>query len=1069
MANVPNKVPSINPPIILIFTWNTDGLNICKSTEASSRLFSNEGTLNVFKSDDTTQTSLIGTFKCAVPNFMESFRTKVAQLMKGIGKEGSTPDIMVFATQGEPTANTEFKKFLSSYIISWGYEKLIFDELNKIEEPYTRIGGYTTSLKQLKPSHNSIRQSVFVLKSFKERIDVWREKFSFFDKIIVNEKVGHRTKKCDQDQAPAAGGIVTYLKIRNYSGFFAFVNVHLPDIVADKDNLLPRATIAEKNKQCLDAIIEHLLNNDGEDADKFDLNYIFIAGDLNYRIVNTNSYEYIASNNNLSIKQIANHLYEYDEFNIQRKQIQRNQRQGGSTSVAITKMHEGVNYPYFNIKRRNFANIGKNVANNQKLPDLGPGPEFLPTWKLQSIDIRRENKDDRYKRRVSNCINQSDSKTIKNRQQCYDTCEDPKSKDCGKLPAWRDRILYMNKGPGTAKAQIVCTNYEMFDYDNITYSDHAAVIGLFTLLGDDQFERIAEENEARSRLKDGEKRIGEIVLALEKLERTKRKGKGMSSKVYNEEKTKLENESNEVRNELRLLSREYPQYTFYYTGKLPKEPTKTRINVNETYIYTYINSKGSSVKIHFHVDNKDKAYYFIFDAFDNNRQQYITFDFSNNQWLCYSITNPDDVRGLDESVECTRTVSLDLPLEPLPEKFSKESLKNYITSKKLEKIESTIYYKSGQTKQGNYDYLFRTDKDKNVYYILSIKTPNLFYKFNNKKKECFEVKNNEVKYITCPEQTSIPPPLESLPTKLSLNYLNNHKKEIQVYPIIYKYLIKNKNSQIRLYFKRDERDEIHYFFTEKETEEKDINNVEDITYYRYNNKNFECYKLNKYGEETIYKCNNLSNFFIENKIESFTNPFPTYFDERVLYSLLILKGNIEKTVYYYPIFNYGDKGSIIETYIPFKSDINGNIFYLVKDPTDNTSDNTLDNTPDIYIDFDYTKREISFYMFDDKTYNKKEISVRRVSDIPFPTISLPTYIDGNNLEQYKTKKENVFSYISTNTVSAVTSAVKIATSMFSSVKGLDQTEDRKNTYTTLGLKEVKKTNESSINSSESSS
>lgn len=638
------QIAKIQPPTIFIFTWNTDGLNICKTAV---------GTSTKIKKYERIQLDATGGFKCALPNFMEAFRNVVQESMKNAGFGTKYPDILVFATQGEPKSNKEFKDFLYTRLADFGYNNLIFEELDGVHEPLKRIDGKGSGT-------GSIRQSVFVLKDFKDRIEVWREKFDLFG-ILTNNyaTAGVRTKGCP-DKAPSSGAVATYIKIRNYDGLLAFVNVHLPDII-DKTTkqVKNRAQIMEDNEKCLNAIVEHLLDNDNIETPKIDLNYIFIMGDLNYEInkdlvkqkLNADSsYDFIAKNNNLSIENIAKRLYSCDEFN---------SRRVPKTTLGV--MHEGINY------RRG---TGKPLVNTSLDSGLGPGPEFLPTWKLKSVNLQRNEakKEDKYKRRISNCLqNQA------NKIECYDSTTQNAS--------WRDRILYMNRG--NASASVVCLTYDMFDAENITYSDHAAVVGLFTLIGDNDFNKRVLESEVRHKLASKEKRLGKITIELEKLESKRRK---IPVEEYKKERIVLDTEADNVRSEITKIIQAYPQFG-YYSNVLPaiqgasipvtQKPQTTKLQLDTIFYY---NDDVNMYSFPFHLDSKGKAYY-ILDPVEYNNI-YISYNFIDKKWYCYRIDVPDDV-STKITVECPPEAKLPPKiLNRLPTNYDINDLSEYISAKR---------------------------------------------------------------------------------------------------------------------------------------------------------------------------------------------------------------------------------------------------------------------------------------------------------------------------------------------------------------------------------------------------
>jgi hypothetical protein len=110
-------------------------------------------------------------------------------------------------------------------------------------------------------------------------------------------------------------------------------------------------------------------------------------------------------------------------------------------------------------------NLFKEGINNE-------GPMFLPTCRLKTLALDSSNGE------ISNEEKRSYGIDF------HRSGADPDNyamikKGKPRLPSWCDRILY--RTPLSNKGMISCMIYDRMDYGNTVYSDHAPVIGLYSV------------------------------------------------------------------------------------------------------------------------------------------------------------------------------------------------------------------------------------------------------------------------------------------------------------------------------------------------------------------------------------------------------------------------------------------------------------------------------------------------------------------------------------------------------------------------------------------------------------
>jgi len=416
---------------IMAFTWNTDGLSICKSNVTK-------------KVGAKTQKvgNIINTKNCVVPDFMEELRDKIKQ-------ENTRPHILIFSTQGEPNKNTYFKDFLNDTLSTIGYYRISYQKFENISEVQSG-NKVRTEFKD-----GAIRQSIFIENSFKDNIV--KIKSTSLGYLFNTALTPVQTTNC-QDGERNSGAIATYIQLLGY-GTIALITVHLPAGVRalgvnsgkSEDYAYYRENIRAANRLCMLHIIEKFIVKVKDD---FNLHYAILMGDLNYTIEGAiqsgsksykNSLEFIEKaipDKTRDFSSYARNLYRGtdrpDVNNIKYADELRQEIETSKTRLSI--FQEGVN---------------------------NKGPEFLPNWNMLSIDASKKGEAKREKR-MKNCLKKTESASL-----CYDNSEFH--------PCWRDRILYANAGKTTDDQKIKCVEYYSYDSGNINYSDHAAIVGIFDI------------------------------------------------------------------------------------------------------------------------------------------------------------------------------------------------------------------------------------------------------------------------------------------------------------------------------------------------------------------------------------------------------------------------------------------------------------------------------------------------------------------------------------------------------------------------------------------------------------
>ena len=463
---------------ILAFTWNTDGLSICEKNIPGSVKSPDRDVKSNFdwKHPFTTK-------KCALPDFMKDLRVRL-DTAKGKGEQ---PHIMIFSTQGEPETKSYFAEFLQDFLSQHDYYRISYEKLKGISE--VQSGG---KKRLTDDTTGAIRQSIFVEKNFHQYVKKVKKVNTY--NLFKTESEAVSQNATGKDKSRNIGALVTYLNIFKY-GVFGFITVHLPSgikrfgiekgSVHDTDYQYYRETMTAANRMFMLHIVKKFIIDIKE---KIGLNYMLMMGDFNYGIAEpidlsfleapSGFFEtmksYFAARKNPSrvssvaymnavsdilagiplnqrataMGHYAQELYKYDELH----------SEFGKSETRLKMFQEGVN---------------------------NMGPTFLPNWRLDSVDATRTGKA-KFMKRESDCLS-----TNKNIINCYDKSEEH--------VAWKDRILYSSSSSKPSDlGKLVCRQYELYDSNNITYSDHAAILGIFTIdnpqeiLADDKFHNVVE-------------------------------------------------------------------------------------------------------------------------------------------------------------------------------------------------------------------------------------------------------------------------------------------------------------------------------------------------------------------------------------------------------------------------------------------------------------------------------------------------------------------------------------------------------------------------------------------------
>jgi hypothetical protein len=220
------------------------------------------------------------------------------------------------------------------------------------------------------------------------------------------------------------GGIV--ITLHTNIGKISFLNIHLP--------FNSKSIIKNNNRNndllwqayCLKYLYQNVINNHNPD-------FLFLFGDLNFRVQLRNEYNALEIVNNLfNLNYINELINEADELKLLLSYSQNNT----NISNILPLLYEGIN-------------------NN--------GPQFIPTCKL---------KKGRNNINTSNAFFcQEDQFQTKN---IFKLC-----KYYQRTPSWCDRILFKNFE--NTNFDIKCIKYDRWDYGNMNLSDHASVIGIFSI------------------------------------------------------------------------------------------------------------------------------------------------------------------------------------------------------------------------------------------------------------------------------------------------------------------------------------------------------------------------------------------------------------------------------------------------------------------------------------------------------------------------------------------------------------------------------------------------------------
>ena len=377
---------------IFCMTWNTESINICG-----------------YKDDKYYGSKTVLQY----PN--KCFKTdQLMARIKNIISFNNEVDILVFGFQESAKPGDYFFSYtLPDYLKKFDYMLL---KRNRA------IGaGLTTLTKQ---TLRGLRSAIFVKRHIYESLPITVTSSEF-------KTCGGYTK----DIVRGKGGLEITLDINGF-GKYMFLNYHLPFSASrlnpsnlNKDNML------ESQTQCFLGTYEKFVNVEQPD-------YVFVMGDLNYRIQGMSEKQMFKENGNIRSEEYQVWYERYDELkrklgNYKDKTIDsewvlmQETSSEFSDSVSLSKNTEGF----------------KEGVNNE-------GPRFAPTCKM-------------LKGREPGCTT----------RQCYQV----NHRDGNiRAPSWCDRILYYKRN--SIKPEIETYVYDRIDTgEAMACSDHTGVYGIFKI------------------------------------------------------------------------------------------------------------------------------------------------------------------------------------------------------------------------------------------------------------------------------------------------------------------------------------------------------------------------------------------------------------------------------------------------------------------------------------------------------------------------------------------------------------------------------------------------------------
>jgi hypothetical protein len=383
---------------IMCFSWNTAGLKICET--ANQR---------VAKEERSGFLGMVGIKKQCIPaDFFSEIRKKVDEV---------NPKVVIITTLDEDDSKTYFHSdYLKKSMEDLQYSLLKRDKIDNVGEPGSK--NPYTDLKDVNldnPIKTAMRVSIFVINSIINQVEMDEAQIPPFYKNNKGQK-----EMITKQGGRAIGTIASYIKYNDKT--FLFIITHIPagQKILKVDNAIKyekyRDITVAGNKLAFHDIFDKLIDPIDE---KYKPNTIFILGDLNYDIKDTNPLEVIKK---LSVD-APNYKDYYDKDELK--------NEISMSGSALYGFEEGLN---------------------------NEGPKFLPTW-----DLKRN--------RPENCqtlITTDDGKKVD------DTCFNLNSLSVG----WHDRIIYKNYNDNL---KVNCEFYKRLDYKNMNKSTHAGIMGIYNL------------------------------------------------------------------------------------------------------------------------------------------------------------------------------------------------------------------------------------------------------------------------------------------------------------------------------------------------------------------------------------------------------------------------------------------------------------------------------------------------------------------------------------------------------------------------------------------------------------
>jgi len=384
---------NINKLNVFCMTWNTESLNICAFKDG--KWYGGKNPPLYLTADKCYQGI----------ELVERLKSIIRQ------NEGQL-DILVFAFQESAKPG--------DYFFSFSLPEFMKNENYVLLTRERAIGvGLTTFTKQ---KLRGLRLAIFLKRDLYENLPI---------KIISSSFKacgGEYTK----DWVRGKGGLQITLDIEGF-GKYMFINYHLPFSASRLNPENPKLNeLLLFQTDCFTSTYKQFIKEIKPD-------YVFVMGDLNYRIQGLREDEMFDGDDKIRKDQFNRWYQDYDELH---KLIDKISHVGD-----IDEEWEVVGSNRSQVSFADERTSLKEGLNNK-------GPMFAPTCKMM-------------KGRAYNCTD----------RMCYQVTH---SDGNYRVPSWCDRILYSHRN--LSKPDITPITYNrMDDGDMMTCSDHAGVYGIFTI------------------------------------------------------------------------------------------------------------------------------------------------------------------------------------------------------------------------------------------------------------------------------------------------------------------------------------------------------------------------------------------------------------------------------------------------------------------------------------------------------------------------------------------------------------------------------------------------------------